>query len=82
MVCAGAQLWHNGIFFFHQSLVMTKAALRAEFLKRREVLAEQERSRLDDLILIRFQQWHWPDQLQTVLSYWPLREKAEPNTFY
>lgn len=81
MVCAGAQLRDNCILFFHQSVSMTKAALRAEFLKCRMALAEQERSRLDDLILILFQQWYWPDQLQTVLSYWPLRERAEPNTF-
>lgn len=60
---------------------MTKAAFRADFLKRRLALSEQERSRADDLILILFQQWQWPKNLQTVLSYWPLREKAEPNTF-
>lgn len=81
MVCAGAQLRNYGIFVFYQSVVMTKAALRAEFLQRRVALAEKERSRLDDLILILFQQWYWPDQLQTVLSYWPLKERAEPNTF-
>ncbi len=60
---------------------MTKAACRAEFLQRRRMLVDRERSRLDDLILIRFQQWYWPEPLQTVLSYWPLSERAEPNTF-
>ena len=60
---------------------MTKAECRIDFLNRRLALSEKERSRRDDLILIHFQQWQWPDQLETVLSYWPLKEKAEPNTF-
>lgn len=60
---------------------MTKASCRTDYLNRRLSLTDSERSRLDDLILIRFQQWQWPDHLTTVMSYWPLREKAEPNTF-
>lgn len=60
---------------------MTKASCRTDYLNRRLSLTDSERSRLDDLILIGFQKWQWSDSLQTVLSYWPLREKAEPNTF-
>lgn len=60
---------------------MNKAAYRQQMLQQRMSLSDRERSRFDDLILIQFQQWHWPDELQTVLSYWPIAGKAEPNTF-
>lgn len=35
--------------------------------------------RLNDLLLIQFQQWPLPD-IQTLLSYWPIHEKQEVNT--
>lgn len=60
---------------------MNKSLLRKSCLNRRIALSAPERSRLDDLLLIRFQQWSLPETVSTVLSYWPLREKAEPNTF-
>lgn len=60
---------------------MNKATLRKSCLQKRLALTDSERSRLDDLLLIRFQQWALPAPVATVLSYWPLRGKAEPNTF-
>jgi 5-formyltetrahydrofolate cyclo-ligase len=60
---------------------MTKKDLRKHYISKRLSMTDSQRSRLDDLILIRFQQWLIPDQVESVLSFWPLMEKGEPNTF-
>lgn len=60
---------------------MNKSTLRKSYLQKRLALPDTQRSRLDDLMLIRFQQWALPGEVETVMSFWPLREKAEPNTF-
>ncbi len=60
---------------------MTKAALRKIFREKRLSLTGSQRSKLDDLLLIRFQEWQLPLEPRRVLSYWPLAERAEPNTF-
>ena len=58
---------------------MTKKELRRVYAEKRRQLTMQESVVLDDLVLIQFQQWPLPD-LQTLLSYWPINEKAEVNT--
>ena len=59
---------------------MEKKALRKQFLAERKQLSELQRLKLDDLLLLQFQQLNYQG-IQTVLSYWPLAEKAEPNSF-
>jgi 5-formyltetrahydrofolate cyclo-ligase len=58
---------------------MTKKELRKEFKQKRTLLSDKDMSRLDDLLLIKFQQWPIAD-IQTLLSYWPIKEKKEVNT--
>jgi 5-formyltetrahydrofolate cyclo-ligase len=60
---------------------MTKQTLRKYWLEKRLALSATERSKIDDLLLIKFQQWGLPSFVETVLSYWPMAQKAEPNTF-
>ena len=60
---------------------MSKKDLRKYYSQKRLSLTDSERSKMDDLLLIRFQQWQIPDQVHSVLSYWPLAERGEPNTF-
>jgi 5-formyltetrahydrofolate cyclo-ligase len=60
---------------------MNKSALREYSLEKRLAITDSQRSRLDDLLLIQFQQWVIPDIVEKVLSYWPMKEKGEVNTF-
>lgn len=43
-------------------------------------MTDSDLQRLDDLLLIQFQQWVIPDFVQTVLSYWPIGHHGEVNT--
>lgn len=58
---------------------MTKKQLRTLYKQKRLALPENERSKLDDLLLIQFQQLYIEDVV-TVLSYWPMQHMAEVNT--
>ncbi len=49
------------------------------FRDKRNALTTAERSKLDDLLLIRFQAIDLP-LISNVLSYWPIEEHNEPNT--
>jgi len=60
---------------------MTKKELRETYRQKRAALTEQERLRLNDLLLIQFQQMDIPGDVNILLSYWPLEEHAEVNTF-
>ena len=57
---------------------MTKKELRVLYREKRRQLSQLELSRLDDLLLIRFQQQPLGD-IQAVLTYWPIQEKWEVN---
>ena len=58
---------------------MTKKELRQYFKEKRNQLTDKDLLRLDDLLLIQFQ--HWPvTDIQTLLSYWPIKKKYEVNT--
>jgi 5-formyltetrahydrofolate cyclo-ligase len=59
---------------------MTKQALREYYKQKRASLTEQERLRLDDLLLIQFQQLRISFEVNTLLSYWPLKQHTEVNT--
>lgn len=58
---------------------MNKAALRQLYKTKRTGIPGKERLRMDDLILLQFQQFDYSG-IRTVLSYWPISEQAEPNT--
>lgn len=57
---------------------MTKAELRKEYKAKRLAIDGRERLRLDDLLLLQFQQISL-DGIRTVLTYWPATHLAEPN---
>lgn len=58
---------------------MNKSALRQLYKTKRAGLPSQERLRLDDLMLLQFQQFDF-SAIQTILTYWPMDGQAEPNT--
>jgi 5-formyltetrahydrofolate cyclo-ligase len=58
---------------------MVKAEVRELYRNKRAALTAEERVKMDDLMLIQFQQLDIPF-LQTILSYWPILENHEPNT--
>ncbi len=59
---------------------MTKQELRLCYKEKRAALTEKERLRLDDLLLIQFQQYALPADVHVLLSYWPLNQHTEVNT--
>lgn len=58
---------------------MNKQELRKIYKAKRDTIHSKERLRLDDLLLLQFQQFDY-SAMQTVLSYWPFAGKSEPNT--
>lgn len=58
---------------------MTKADLRKIYKQKREQLNSAEKLRLDDLLLLQFQQLDF-NGINNVLSYWPMNGTQEPNT--
>lgn len=59
---------------------MLKKEARRLFREKRRHLSSTDRMKLDDLLLIRFQQLELPF-LSSVLSYYPAEDKQEINTF-
>src|SRR6478609_5260862 len=58
---------------------MNKQELRKLYRAKRDEIHSKERLRLDDLLLLQFQQFDY-SAVQTVLTYWPIADHAEPNT--
>jgi len=58
---------------------MTKQALRKFYKAKRQSITDKEKLKLDDLLLIRFQQLGVPD-ISCLMSYWPMAHQNEPNT--
>lgn len=58
---------------------MLKADLRRIYINKRKELHGADQLKLDDLLLIQFQQINF-ENIQTVLSYWPMANQSEPNT--
>ena len=59
---------------------MTKKELRKLYKKKRMDLSEKDKMRLNDLLLIQFQKISFPD-VNVLLTYCPMENAAEPNTF-
>lgn len=58
---------------------MNKDEARRHYREKRAALAETDRMKMDDLILIQFQSAELPF-IDSLLSYWPIEENHEPNT--
>lgn len=58
---------------------MTKAEIRKIYSDRRLALTGKEKDKLDDLLLIQFQKLSFED-VEVVLSFWPIEERVEQNT--
>jgi len=58
---------------------MTKAELRIQYKQKRRDITPKEKLKLDDLLLIKFQQLYFP-QVAVLLTYWPSEKHIEPNT--
>lgn len=57
---------------------MTKKELRKIYQEKRDVLSVAAQSKLDDLLLIQFQQANLPF-ITRLFSFWPIEQKKEPN---
>lgn len=57
----------------------TKQQVRKEFLEKRKAIDSQHKLRLDDLLLIQFQNLYF-STTSTLLTYFPIPHQAEPNT--
>lgn len=58
---------------------MDKKSARILYRQKRLQLTQQERTRMDDLILIRFQNISLP-MVETLLTYYPMPQQHEPET--
>ncbi len=58
---------------------MTKQDVREIYKQKRLAISSKEKLKLDDLLLLQFQSFDF-STVQTVLSYWPMANMAEPNT--
>ena len=57
---------------------MTKNQLRVLFKNKRNAISGTEKLKLDDLLLIQFQQLDF-SSVQSLFSYWPMEHHSEPN---
>ncbi len=58
---------------------MTKTELRTIYKQKRRDIPPHQKLRMDDLLLIEFQQMYFPG-VATLLTYWPSDAHIEPNT--
>lgn len=58
---------------------MTKKALRALYKEKRNAISAKEKMKLDDLLLIMFQQLEFTE-IHSMLTYWPMGHHSEPDT--
>ncbi len=58
---------------------MTKKELRKIYKKKRLAIDSKEKLKLDDLLLIQFQNLSF-ENIHVLLSYWPMANVVEPNT--
>jgi 5-formyltetrahydrofolate cyclo-ligase len=61
-------------------MIMLKKEVRKLYKKKRDELTPSQKLKWDDLLLIQFQKLSLPP-LSTVLSFFPMIDKAEINTF-
>ena len=59
---------------------MTKHELRKIYKEKRLALSATERLKLDDLLLIQLQRLAFNNDIQVLMSFWPLESHGEMNT--
>lgn len=59
---------------------MTKQELRKLYKQKRLSLSATERLKLDDLMLIQLQRLSFDNNVQVVMSFWPIENHGEMNT--
>src|SRR4051812_35978656 len=57
---------------------MTKKELRAQYRQKRSAITEKEKIKLDDLLLIQFQQLPF-NNVEVLLTYAPMQHTSEPD---
>lgn len=57
---------------------MTKNQLRTIYKNKRNEISASQKSKLDDLLLIQFQQFDLTD-IKSLFTYWPMEIHSEPN---
>lgn len=57
---------------------MNKKVLRNLYKSKRAAIDPREKLKLDDLMLIRFQQLYF-EEVRVLMTYWPMPHVAEPN---
>ena len=60
---------------------MTKQVLRAMYKEKRAALSERDRNRLNDLLLIQFQELHIAADVTVLMNFWPMEARGEVNSF-
>ena len=58
---------------------MTKPQLRNIYNQKRLAIDSKEKLKLDDLMLMQFQNFVFDDAVEVLLTYWPHMKFAEPN---
>lgn len=58
---------------------MTKKELRIIYREKRAAVPSKEKLKLDDLLLIRFQQLYF-EEVDVLLTYWPKADTQKPDT--
>jgi 5-formyltetrahydrofolate cyclo-ligase len=58
---------------------MTKKELRDLYKQKRQSISSKEKLKLDDVLLIRFQQLYF-EEAHVLFTYWPTATANEPNT--
>ncbi len=58
---------------------MTKKELRITYKEKRRAISSKDKLKLDDLMLLQFQQLYFDESVQTLLTYWPMANMNEPN---
>lgn len=58
---------------------MTKQELRKLYKAKRQSISSKDKLKMDDLLLINFQQLSF-ENIEVLLTYWPMAHQAEPNT--
>lgn len=58
---------------------MTKKELRKVYKEKRLSISSKDKLKLDDLLLLQFQQLYFDEAVTTLLTYWPMANTNEPN---
>lgn len=59
---------------------MNKQELRIDYKEKRKAISAKDKLKLDDLMLLQFQQLYFDEEVTTLLTYWPIEQMNEPNT--